>query len=146
MQTRKNIAASVDVKRINSGTATAGGTGDNTKVTGEVIDRLGFASGIIALNYTTTLAAGKKLSFAVAYEGSDDNSTYATEASIQASTQAATSAGGGTVTGVVKIPIDLSGYKRYLKINVTPDLDATGTDTAAWSGSLILGGKDTEPV
>lgn len=142
----KNIGATITTKYVGGGTATAGGTGDATKVTGEAVDLLGFKSGVLAIAYTTTLAAGKKLSFAVEREGSADNSTFATAVEIQASTQAATSAAGGTVTGVVEIDLNFDPLKRYQKFNITPDLDATGTDTCAWRAIVICGGKDVNPT
>ncbi len=142
-----NIGAGLACKVAGAGTATAGGTGDNTKVTGQAIDRLGFESGVLAIAYKAALAEGKTLSFAVEYEESADGSNWDTAVSLQSATVCSTGGtGGSTNHGVVEIDLNLRPRKRYVRYNVTPDLNATGTDTVTWAGVLVAGGASVKPV
>ena len=121
--------------------ATAGGTGDNTKVTGATVDRVGYGSAAVAIAYTATLAATKTLSFAVEVQESDDGSTWGTATALQAATvQATGQSGGSTETGVLKISDSFETRARYVRYNVTPDLSNTGTDTASVAVTVVLGG------
>lgn len=142
----KDITKSVFVGQSS---ATAAGTGDNTAVVSATIDRAGAAntydSAVLNLAYVTTLTADKTLSFTVSYTHSDDDSTYTSAVTLQAATVAKT----GAVTagtGLVTIPFNMIGIKRYVKISVTPDLSHSGTDTATWMGTLVLGTPDYSPT
>lgn len=124
---------------------TAGGTGDNTALTGASIDRLGYGSASFVIAYKTTLAASETLSFAAEYQLSSDGSSWDTAVSLQGATVART----GAVTaghGVVKFDVNLEGAKRYVRFNFTPNLSASGTDTAVVYGTAILGGADLLPA
>lgn len=122
-------------------TATAGGTGDATEVTGATVDRLGFGSAAVAIAYTTTLAATKTLSLAVSVQESDDGTNWDTAEVLQAATvQATGDTGGSTETGVLKIVDSYETRARYVRYNVTPDLSNTATDTASIACVVVLGG------
>lgn len=122
--------------------ATAAGTGDNTKVTGATVDRQGFGSAAVSIAYTATLAATKTLSLAVEVQESDDGSTWGTATVLQAATvQATGQSGGSTETGVLKICDSYETRARYVRYNVTPDLNASGTDTASIAVTVVLGGS-----
>ena len=54
-----------------------------------------------------------------------------------------TSAAGGTEVGVGTLGYDLSRARRYVRIQATPDLSATGTDTASICGVAVFGGLAT---
>ena len=54
-------------------------------------------------------------------------------------------AGGGTVTGCLEIDVKLRACGRYVRLGYTPDLSASGTDTAALSAVLVCGGMDRLP-
>jgi hypothetical protein len=61
----KNIGAFIKVLRAFANTsATAAGTGDNTAITGAILDRQSYGnaqSAVVAIPYTTTLAAAETL-------------------------------------------------------------------------------------
>jgi hypothetical protein len=128
-------------------TQVAGGAGDATKVTGTTINRKGAMSCTLVITGTATLQATKTQSFAVEYQTSTDGSTWATAVAMQASTVAATGdTGGSTETYAVELDLLLKGKPKYIRFNVTPDLDAADTDTAVWSAACVLGGYDTIPA
>lgn len=133
---------------VGQSSAIAAGTGDNTAVESSAIDRAGairYDSAVLNLSYLTTLTADKTLSFTVTYTESDDNSTYGSAVTLYAKTVVKT----GAVTagpGIVSIPMDLTGLKRYVKLSVTPDLSHTGTDTATWHGTIVLGTPSILPT
>lgn len=132
---------------------TAGGSGDNTAVTGIVIDR--FATGdalsmTLLLAFTAVLAAAATLTFktvkvqsGAASDGSDaaDFAVLETTGTVFATGPG----GGGTVTSQAEYDVDLAGAGRYLTIVFTPDLSAANTDTAKVAAVVILGGSDFLP-
>lgn len=139
------------VPAADSATATAGGTGDNTQVTGLVIDR--FAQGLplsaaILIRYKAVLAAAATLSIAYSIE-TDDASNFPAAVVLQSATTAVvdTGAGGGsTQRGVFRIPVDLAGAKQYIRLKYTPDLSAANTDTFEGSAIAVLGGQENLPA
>lgn len=126
-------------------TATAAGTGDATAVTGATIDRLGFGSAKVVVSWKTSLTASQTLSLAIAYQDSADGSTWNTAVAIQAATVMATGALTNSVDEV-QFSLDMTSLARYVRINFTPDLSHSGTDTAVVGAVLILGGADTLPA
>lgn len=134
---------------------TAGGTGDNTAVTGTTIDRLDPATGALAgsvklsLLWTTTLAAAATLSLkTISISHSPDGSTWTTGFATFADpgVVATGPAGGGTVTGVTSVGYDLTGAYRFIRLLWMPDLSAANTDTATIWGAAIKAGFDRLPV
>jgi hypothetical protein len=120
---------------------TAGATEDAVEVTGQTIDRLGFRSCALAVNALATLAADKTLAFGVKYQDSSDGSTWNTAVVMQASTVLLTDSGSGSnLHGTLELSLDLTSLDRYIRFNITPDLNATGTDTAVWTANCTLGG------
>lgn len=147
----KNLSVYKSTKSLFVGqsSATAAGTGDNTAVESATIDRAGYTNtydtAVLNLSWLTTLTADKTLSFTVTYTHSDDNSTYSDAVTLYAKTAVKT----GAVTagtGLTTIDFDMSGLKRYVKISVTPDLSHSGTDTATWHGTLVMGSADNLPT
>jgi hypothetical protein len=136
---------------VNSGAPiaiTAAGTGDATAVTGETLDRYGTGAQSLAdhatvvLPYLAALTAAKTLSLAVEYQTSADGSSWDTAVALQASTVAAT--GAGNIDGALQFNVDLSGLKRYFRVNYTPDLSNTATDTAIVMAVVVFSGyKDS---
>lgn len=128
---------------------TAGATEDGVKIEGETIDRLYFDSCIFSLGAVATLADTKTLAFAVEYQTSADGSTWDTAVALQASTVLITATSATTFHGSLKLALKLgqdNTMKRYIRFNVTPDLSATGTDTAIWSATCVLAGDDRLPA
>lgn len=125
----------------------AAATEDNVKVTGETIDRQGYDSCVFALTGSSVLTEAKTASIAVEYQDSADGSTWNTAVAMQASTVAATGdTGGSTEDLLVELGLNLRPRQRYVRFNVTLDLSHTSTDTAMWTASAILGGKEATPV
>jgi hypothetical protein len=147
----RNIGALVAVLRASANAAaTAGGSGDAAAVTGVIFDRLENGtpqSGVLAIPYTATLAEGETLSIGYTVQsGNADDLADATTLKTAVSAVVATGpSGGGTVSGTFEVDLLLSGAGRYMRANFTPDLSASGTDTAALSSVMVLGGFDRLP-
>lgn len=142
------IGDKISVRRATANAAaTAGGAGDNTAVTGVIIDRaaLGWPrSAVVAIPWAATLAAAQTLSLAWTLQDGaaanlSDAATFASGASAPVAT------GPGSPAGQLEVNVDLTGARRYVRLNFTPDLSASGTDTAALSGVLVFGGADRLP-
>lgn len=126
--------------------ATAAGTGDNTAVTGQTIDILGYDSGKVLITYQTTLTEAKTLAIAAEYQEGSGSNTWDTAVALQASTVEETGGtGGGTYYGTCEFDLNLMNKKRYLRINFTPNLSHSGTDTSICTATLLLGGADSNP-
>ena len=133
---------------------TAGGTGDNTAVTGLAVDR--FASGAVPLNaelmlaFEATLGSGNTLSLkTVKIEQSSDGQNW--DATAYATftdpgVVATGPTGGGTVRGVVKLGVNLGSAKEFVRADFTPDLSAANTDTAKVTAIWNLAGFDILPA
>lgn len=130
---------------------TAAGTGDATKVTGQTLDRKQSDgalahSCVVSTAYLAALQATETLSLAHELQESADGSTWDTAEAIEASTVKATGeAGGSNERGVDEHSVNLMARKRYIRFNVTPDLSASGTDTATFHTQAVLGGFDIIP-
>jgi len=131
-------------------TITAAGTGDNTAVTGATIDRASYGmaqSAEVGVLWLAALQATETLDLAVEYQTSADGSTWDTAVALQASATVATGdTGGSNESGITKFSLNMSGLKRYVRVNFTPDLSASGTDTAILMSLWALGGADTLPI
>lgn len=150
-----DIGAYITVLRAFANTAlTAAGTGDNTAITGSILDRQAKdypVALVLAVPFTATLAASKNLFLkTVLVEHGDDSAlsdaaTFATLEDATGHAIATDSGSGSTLTGCKEYSLDLTGAKRYIRIKATPDLDATGTDTAAISGEVVFGPGSQQP-
>ncbi|HSF40312.1 MAG TPA: hypothetical protein VLT87_11010 [Thermoanaerobaculia bacterium] len=127
-------------------TLTAGGTGDATEVDGEWIDRRGFHSLSVFFIYTSSLTATKTLSLAAnLQDASDSSGTGAADfGDAYAATVQAT--GAGTKIGVKQLDFDLRMASSHVRIQYTPDLSHTGTDTATVAVLYVLGGAEALPA
>lgn len=131
--------------------AVAAGTGDNTAVTGIIIDRAALnwpQSCVVAIPYTATLAATKTLSITATLQDGDDSglSDAATFAAIASGVEATGDTGGSTEQGQIEVDVSLAGAKRYVRLNFTPDLSASGTDTAVVGAVIAFGGAMRAPI
>lgn len=149
---REAIGDKITCRRAGANTAvTAGGGGDNTAVTGVIIDRaaIGWAtSAVVFIPFTATLGANETLS--VAWTLQDGDAANLSDAGTFASAGSAAVANGGgsgaTVTGQLEANVRLAGAKRYVRLNFTPDLSRANTDTAALSANLVFGGAERLPA
>lgn len=140
MQLINDFGALFKSAAVAAGEALAAGTGDATEVEGQSIDRLGFDSAAVLIIFKAVLTDTEDVAFAVEVQESADDTTWDTAVELQASTVAVTSDGGTTEYGTVKIKDDLSGRKRYVRYNITPNLSAGATDTVHFGAVAVLGG------
>ena len=145
----RDIHSEITVRRAAANTAvTAGGAGDNTAVTGVIIDRaaIGWAeSVVIAILFTTTLASAQTLSVNWTLQHGED-SGLSDAATLASAGAAVVATGAGTVAGQLEAGVSLRGARRYVRLNFTPDLSAGSTDTAALSAALVFGGANRLPA
>lgn len=135
----KNVALTF-VSEFTAGSVTY----DAVKTTTPVVDRAGYNSAQFVIGAKTTIATSKALNCIVNILDSANNSDWsAAEQLVSASIVS-----GLTTANIDTYPIDidLAGYERYIKFEITPDLTATGTDTAWVTTSLNLCGAEALPV
>ena len=148
----ENTGAYVKVVAGGAPTAlTAAGTGDNTQIVGNIVDRNANytpLSGVFAVAYNTTLAASQTLSLAYTIEGSDnsDLSSPTTLATATSYVIVPSATAAQTVSGVVEVNLNFRTAGQYVRGKFTPDLSASGTDTAGVAAVWVLGGSDTLPL
>lgn len=145
----RDINSEIAVRRAAANTAvTAGGGGDNSAVTGVIIDRasLGWAESlVVAILFTTTLASAQTLSVGWTLQHGED-SGLSDAATLASAGAAVVATGAGTVAGQLEAGVSLRGARRYVRLNFTPDLSAGSTDTAALSAALVFGGANRLPA
>ncbi len=147
----KDVNAEAATALIGAGQLTAGGAGDNTAIVGKTIDRLAHGgihmSALVDFGAVATLAEAATLSLAAEYQDSDNGSSWSTAVPLYTSTVIATGgAGGSTETALETSHVDLSGLKRYVRFNCTPDLSAADTDVAAVVGTIFMVGGRKLPT
>ena len=147
----RDLSSHIACRHAGAGRLVAAGTGDATKVTGKTIDRMtpgsaGYLSAVVAITGQAVLTDAKTISMAIELQESADDSSWDTAEVVQAATVLATSSGGTTEKFCAEHAINLAGRKRYIRFNVTPDLSHSGTDTAEWGATCVLGGSDASPV
>ena len=137
--------------------ATAGGSGDATEVNGAWQSRRSATKGIalsakLIVSFTAALAQGATLSFTGNFQDALDAAgagaaDYPVANNTVGPLVAATGGtGGSTETGTFEMDIDLSGAREFIRAQVTPDLSAANTDTAAWHMDYVLFGDYLEPT
>jgi hypothetical protein len=142
------VGDEISVRRAAANTSlTAGGAGDNTLVTGVIIDRhaLGLPeSAVLALLWAATLAASQTLSLGWTLQHGDA-ANLSDAATLASATPAVVATGAGSPTGQLEANVSLRGARRYLRLNFTPDLSAANTDTATVAAAIVFGGAARLP-
>lgn len=143
-------------RAVGSQTATAGGSGDNTVVNTDWVSRAspkGIAQSLkVLVSFSTVLAAGATLKFGGKIQDAIDAAgasaaDYPASGQVIAPTTVATGpAGGGTVTGVFEMDVDLVGAREFVRAAITPDLSASGTDTLTWNAVYVFFGDQRGPT
>lgn len=153
MSVMKDLNAEVLCKATGGGRLVAAGTGDNTEVTGQTIDRYGasgvqrYNSAVVSMAFHAVLTDTKTLAIGLKIQESNDGSNWDTAEVLYASTVVATAANPALeFTGTKQTGVNLAGRKRYVRFNHTPDLNASGTDVAEVVGTCTLGGGHTLPA
>lgn len=145
---QKELSA-VAVFGADSGNATAGGTGDETAINGTTIDLNAQPMGEVvafAVGAKAVLAVTKTLTVTGKIQDSADGSTWADVKSFGTLISLLGGSGGTTERGANLMQIDRARLRRYVRSVVTPDLSATGTDTAVIQTVGILGGLQVAPA
>lgn len=120
--------------------ATAGGSGDATEVDGVSFDLSSATykrpnSALFIVDAKTTLTTDKTLTITANLQDSANGSTWAdiTDPAVILTITA-------TGSGVGTLGFDLSRARRYVRIQATPELSATNTDTATFGGVVVFSG------
>jgi len=150
---QRDVASLGAILRLSAAaSATAGGTGDATTVTGVTVDRFSIGNGSMPLSanmgvaYEAVLASGATLSIGYAVQDSADGTTFADYQTATYAVVATGPSGGGTKTGVFDIgSVNLSSARRYVRLNYIPDLSAANTDTANSRAIGFAAGYDRLP-
>lgn len=131
---------------------TAGGSGDATEVNGAWVSRKaskGIAGSMkVIVSYTATLAAGATLTFAGNMQDAtaiDGTGAADYGDAVAAVTVATGGAGGSTETGTFELDVDLGAAREFVRAQITPNLSAANTDTAAWSIQYVFFGDQRQP-
>lgn len=143
---KDTASSSIVAYALDSTAATAGGSGDATEATGNSLDTQALATKANSVNFVIgakcSLTAAKNLTVAARIQHSVDNSVWT---DLVALATLLTLSATGTNTGSCKVGADLTGAKRYIRVAVTPDLSATGTDTATIFAVALFGGLQELP-
>ena len=139
----------------------AAGTGDNSEVNGNTIDRYVndtdgsdgvFESVVFAITARAVLTDKKSLTLKATLQESADASSWAdVAASLQPEGAAdstiltLTSSGGTTETGIYKLEVNCASLERYVRIQVHADLNAGSADVADVHAVAIKGGGTALP-
>lgn len=127
---------------------TAGAGTDNARQTGATLDlrdgfgTVRFTSLTAVVSASATLAADKTLTVTGQFEHSSDNTTWSAIGTAPALLTLTGAAGGSTGTGAAVLGCNLAEAQRFVRFAYTPDLSATGTDTAKVSVVYALTGAD----
>lgn len=145
--THRDIGAILTSAASGAVSATAAGAGDNTEVDGPYVDRQNHLSAKLIIHYKAVLQQGETLSIAANIQDDADGAGAGADfGDALANAVVATGGAGGSVEeGTVELDVDLSGAKQYIRAQVTPDLSASGTDTAIVTATFVLGPKDETP-
>ena len=146
----KDIAVELSARyALNAISVTAAGSGDATEANGTSIDTLSLpgdpTSVVFMIPVRAVLADGKTAVITANLQDSADNSNWG-DITSPAVLMTLISTGGTTELGVAKLGFDLTKARRYIRIQVTPDLNAASVDTATvGNGIAVFGGLNEVP-
>jgi len=141
---------------LNPVTVTAATTADGQEINGTHIDRQAFTHDmplsckVIAEHYGS-LAAAKTATLAFNLQHADSTTGAWTDyndrdgTTVATVTQAATTAS-QTFNNVTVADYSLGAAKRWIRVQVTPTLSATATDTLDYGGVVVFGGYNVDPA
>jgi hypothetical protein len=133
---------------------TAGGAGDNVEVNGLVFDRQSqelARSCALVVYGVATLAANQRLEISANLQDDTAAAFTATPTDLEGTlvNKVALQAGGTPLTNApwsVRLDVNLNPARRYVRAQITPNLSASGTDTAQVNAVMVLGGQQQLPV
>lgn len=146
----RDLAFEVDpIFAMVNGAATAGGAGDDTANNGASIRKSlldhRYECLSFAISARAVLAATKTLSLAAKVEHSANGSSWTTLEDFGTAISLLGGVGGTTETGEAIISVNLNEANDYVRLVLTPDLSASGTDTATFAAVGLLSGADARP-
>lgn len=146
----RDLASQIKIVGLTAQSGVAAGTGDNTEVTSDGIDRAPtgspmFLSAVFALAYLTSVTAAQTLKLTIKISESDDGTAWGADETL-INAQTIETGAVSAKKSIFELGLDLSKRKRYVRFKVTLDLSAGATDTFVYGSSLVLGGSDRLPV
>ena len=137
---------------LNNTAVTAGGGGDNTEVNGVVFERgvdfdESHESGVFIIHGVSTIASNETLAI-IANVQTDSAVGMATAPRDLDETLSTVieDAGAGSQNVVAVLPFKLGPADKCIRLQMTPNMSAGATDTAALTASLIVGGGRKIPA
>jgi len=129
---------------------TAAGAGDNTEIVGSSLDITSLAcrpnSVCFIVHAKAVLTEAKTLTIVGDVEYSADGTTWTSLAASATLMTLTGDTGGSTEADAVKVECRLDKADlKYVRINATPDLNHTGTDTARVAIVAVFGGLQEVP-
>jgi hypothetical protein len=143
----KNIGQLVTPRLAAFSALTAGGSGDNVLVKGVALDRTALGNALSCVVQVATravLAATATLSVGgcrLQHGNTPVDGDFVDFATVTVASLTGAS-GGSTETGLSLGEIDLTMARRYVRLVYTPDLSASGTDTAQVAALVVFAGQD----
>jgi hypothetical protein len=123
------------------------GTADNNKnQVGEIIDRRGFNSCQLALQYDGAIGSNKKMLYSVNIADSSNGEDWNDPVDLLVSEAIVSLVTGASVKGCYNLNINLSPYDSYIEIGKIVELTNTTTDTMKYNTVLSLGGGNVVPA
>lgn len=130
--------------------ATAGGTGDNTAVTGPRADTSLYRSAKLVITGKATLAEAATLTLKTVdlkqNTASSGGTSSAIGTGVTSKVVATGPTGGGTVNFTHEQDYNLEAAAQYTEAVWTPDLSAANTDVAVISAVLVLFGAESQTL
>jgi len=154
----RNVGAGIAGRFGGTVAVTAGAGSDGAEVDGNWIDIKGYSSAKVVVAFAATLADTESITLAANVQdaSASDGTGAADYGAVFASTLMVTSDGGTTEIGQAEFDIDFLGgtqgaadgtcADQYIRVQFTPTMSASGTDTAVVTAVVVLGGADVEPA
>lgn len=124
---------------------------DDTYVNGAAVDRQAYGNplsctAIFGVHFATASGmAGAKITAAIEVQG-DDNSSFTSATSLKTDTYEFTWAANGDNKASLRLPVDLSGAERYVRIRIKiTDSGTVTTSERVLTGCLLLHGLEYAP-
>lgn len=146
----RDLAYEVDaIHAIDVVAATAGGTGDATAANGQTIQKSTLAHRYECISFAIAakgvLADTKTLEVSAKLQDSPNGSSWADVKDWGVVITLTGETGGTTERGEAIRSYELNRCRDYVRLVLTPNLSATGTDTASVQAVGLLSGADQRP-
>jgi len=146
----RNIGAAIHHRLgLLAGSVTAGGSGDDTLRNGPNIDLVGDyepgnrpLSAVATVGYSGAVADGQTATIELFIQTSDDSNFGSGVEVLEQSEQIFPASAD---SGILELPINLSGALRYVRMRFGLNLSAANTDIVTTFGIWTLGGQAYEP-